>query len=99
MIVVRLGPLSLQRRRESRVAELERIFAADVQLVEVTTVDELVTAVAAHSVSLWRSTPPRLASLTPPSRVLGLSRCSGHSGCGGAITEVRSTRCSRATVS
>ncbi len=46
VIVVRLGPLSLQHRREIRVAELERIFATDVHLVEVATVAELVTAVA-----------------------------------------------------
>ena len=43
--VVRLGPLPLQRRRASRVAELERILGTVVQLVEVFSVAELVTAV------------------------------------------------------
>ncbi len=50
MIIVRLGPLPLQHRREARVAELERVFATEVQLVEVTTVAELVTAVATPGV-------------------------------------------------
>src|ERR1700724_2961469 len=44
-IVVRLGPLPLQRRGPSRVAELERIFGTAVQLIEVFTVAELATAV------------------------------------------------------
>lgn len=97
--VVRLGPLPLQRRREARVAELERIFTTDVHLVEVATVGELVTAVATPTGIAVAIDAARLASLTPPSRLLGLSPCSGHSGCGGAIIGVRSTRCSTATVS
>src|ERR1700730_8536666 len=44
-IVVRLGPLPLQRRGPTRVAELERIFGTAVQLIEVFTVAELATAV------------------------------------------------------
>ena len=48
--VVRLGPLPLQRRRASRVAELERIFGTVVQLVEVFSVGELVTAVGDRDV-------------------------------------------------
>lgn len=43
--VVRLGPLPLQRRRASRVAELERILGTVVQLVEVFSTAQLVTAV------------------------------------------------------
>lgn len=49
-IVVRLGPLPLQHRRASRIAELERIFGTVVQLVEVFTIDDLVTAVRAPEV-------------------------------------------------
>lgn len=39
--VVRLGPVSLQLRRASRIAELERIFERAVEIVEVFTVAEL----------------------------------------------------------
>jgi hypothetical protein len=49
-VVVRLGPLPLQRRSASRVAELERILGAAVQLVEVFTVPDLVIAVGAPGV-------------------------------------------------
>ena len=49
-IVVRLGPLPLQRRRASRVAELERILGGAVELVEVFSVAELVTAVGDRDV-------------------------------------------------
>ena len=49
-IVVRLGPVPLGYRREDRVAELERIFATGVQLVEVFTVAELTSAVATPEV-------------------------------------------------
>ena len=48
--VVRLGPLPLQRRRASRVAELERILGTVVQLVEVFSVAELATAVGDRDV-------------------------------------------------
>lgn len=34
-VIVRLGPLPLRQRRESRIAELERIFATEVELTEV----------------------------------------------------------------
>ena len=44
-IVVRLGPLPLQHRRASRIAELERIFDTVVQLLEVSTLSELISAV------------------------------------------------------
>ena len=46
VVVIRLGPLPLQRRLASRVAELERIFGTEVQLVEVFTVAELAILVA-----------------------------------------------------
>ncbi len=42
--VVRLGPVPLQLRRAARLAELERIFGTDVDLLEVSTAGELVTA-------------------------------------------------------
>ncbi len=44
------GPLPLQRRLASSVAELERIFGTEVQLVEVSTVTELAIAVGAPGV-------------------------------------------------
>lgn len=44
-IVVRLGPLPLRHRRDARITELERIFGAAIDLIEVFTVAELVTAV------------------------------------------------------
>lgn len=50
-IVARLGPLPLGRRRASRVAELERIFATAVEVVEVIDVDRLAGAIAAHDVA------------------------------------------------
>ena len=50
VVVIRLGPLPLQRRLASRVAELERIFGTEVQLVEVFTVAELAIAVGAPGV-------------------------------------------------
>lgn len=40
-IIVRLGPIPLLARRATRVAELERIVAGPVELVEVTSVAEL----------------------------------------------------------
>ncbi len=49
-VVVRLGPLPLQRRSASRVAELERILGTAIQLVEVFTLAELLTAVGAPDV-------------------------------------------------
>ena len=49
-IVVRLGPLPLGQRRESRIAELERIFATDVELSEVVDVAELAAAAATPDV-------------------------------------------------
>ena len=48
--VIRLGPLPLQRRRASRVAELERVLGTVVQLVEVFSVAELVTALGDEGV-------------------------------------------------
>ncbi len=48
--VVRLGPLPLQRRHASRLAEFERILGTVVQLVEVFSVGELVTAVGDRDV-------------------------------------------------
>jgi hypothetical protein len=49
-IVVRLGPVPLQHRRAGRIAELERIFGTTVELVEVSTTAELVTALATPGV-------------------------------------------------
>ncbi|MFN2465997.1 MAG: hypothetical protein ABR598_07010 [Candidatus Dormibacteria bacterium] len=49
-VVVRLGPLPLQRRSASLVVELERIFGTTVTLVEVSTVAELIMALGAPSV-------------------------------------------------
>ncbi len=43
-VVVRIGPLPLGRRREARVAELERILGTAVDLVEVFDVIDLATA-------------------------------------------------------
>ena len=42
-IVVRLGPVPLQHRRTGRIAELERIFERPIDLVEVSTIAELLT--------------------------------------------------------
>jgi hypothetical protein len=50
-IVVRLGPLPLGRRRASRVAELERILATAVEVVEVTDIAELASVVAGRDVA------------------------------------------------
>ncbi len=47
---MRLGPVPLQHRRAARIAELERIFATAVELVEVATMAELVSATAAENV-------------------------------------------------
>ena len=49
-IVVRLGPLPLRHRREARIAELERIFATDIELTEVVNVPELIAAVTTPGV-------------------------------------------------
>lgn len=49
-VVIRLGPLPLQGRSASRVAELERVLGAPVQLVEVFTVPDLVIGVGAPGV-------------------------------------------------
>jgi hypothetical protein len=49
-IVVRLGPLPLQHRRDARITELERIFGTAIDLIEVSTVAELVTAAGAPDV-------------------------------------------------
>jgi hypothetical protein len=62
-IVVRLGPLALQRRRAARIAELERIFGSAVELIEVFTVAELVTVVGTAdvvAVALDASPPEQL---------------------------------------
>ncbi len=48
--VVRLGPVPLQLRRAARITELERIFATEVELLEVSTVAELVSALASLDV-------------------------------------------------
>ena len=62
--VVRLGPLPLQRRRASRVAELERILGTVVQLVEVFSVAELVTAVGGRDVVAVALDAPQPGGLT-----------------------------------
>ena len=49
-IVARLGPLPLQHRRQPRIAELERLFATEIELIEVATVAELVVAVTTPGV-------------------------------------------------
>ena len=72
-VVVRLGPLPLQRRSASRVAELERVLGTNVQLVEVSTVAELiiavgapgVVAVALESSVVWASQRPQTGSRRP----------------------------------
>jgi len=48
--VVRLGPLPLGRRREHRLGELRRIFAADVELVEVFDIAAMAAAIGTHGV-------------------------------------------------
>jgi len=50
-IVVRLGPLPLGRRRASRVAELERILATAVEVIEVIDVTRLASAIAVRKVA------------------------------------------------
>ena len=49
-LVVRLGPVPLQHRRTGRIAELERILERPVELVEVSTTAELVSALATQDV-------------------------------------------------
>ncbi len=63
-IVVRLGPLPLQHRRRTRVAELERILGTAVQLIEVVTVAELITAIRAPDVVAVALDAPRPGELT-----------------------------------
>ena len=48
--VVRLGPIPLQLRRAARIAELERVFGTTVDLLEVSTLAELATALATPGV-------------------------------------------------
>ena len=48
--VVRLGPVPLQLRRASRVAELERVFGTAVELVEVSATAELLGVLATPDV-------------------------------------------------
>lgn len=45
-VVVRIGPLPLGRRREVRVAELERLFGTPVELVEILDIADLAPAIA-----------------------------------------------------
>lgn len=62
--VLRLGPVPLQLRRATRIAELERIFGTGVDLVEVTTAAQLVAALATpgvFGVALDAATPGELA--------------------------------------
>lgn len=66
VIVVRVGPLPLGRRRTTRVRELERIFATAVELVEVFDAVMLVAALELHSVgaiALDASGPENLAAV------------------------------------
>ncbi len=70
-IVVRLGPLPLQHRRASRIAELERIFDTVVQLLEVSTVAELVAAVATPGVIAVALDAPRPGELTAAVEAVG----------------------------
>lgn len=63
-IVVRLGPLPLGRRRPSRVVELERIFPAAVEIVEVFDAAALAAAMEMDdvlAVALDASGPEELA--------------------------------------
>ncbi len=62
--VVRLGPLPLGHRRGSRIAELERILATPVQLVESATLDEFVIAVAGPNVIAVALDAPRPGELS-----------------------------------
>ncbi len=48
--VVRLGPVPLQLRQASRIAELERVFGTAVELVEVSTSAELLGVLASPGV-------------------------------------------------
>src|SRR5437588_12600547 len=50
-IVVRFGAVPLQHRRIGRIAELDRIFGTAVQLVEVFSTAELITALATPEVT------------------------------------------------
>ena len=62
-LVVRLGPLPLGRRRAARVGELERIFAAAVDLMEVVDVAALAATMETHdvlAVALDASAPENL---------------------------------------
>ena len=75
--VVRLGPVPLQLRRVARLAELERIFGTAVELLEVSTAAELVTALAAQAVvgvAVDAAPPGKLAEVIAASRPLPVLR-------------------------
>jgi len=96
-VVVRLGPLPLQRRSASRVAELERILGTIVQLVEVSTVAELILAVGAPGVVAVALDAPQPGRFSEAVVAAGALRCYGRSGDDSATREVRSTKSSTAT--
>lgn len=97
VIVVRVGPLPLGRRRTTRVRELERIFATAVELVEVFDAATLVAALGSHSVGAIALDASGLEDLAPVVAAAGprpsFVRCGGAS----ATAEVRLTSCSTAT--
>ncbi len=75
--VVRLGPVPLQLRRAARKAELEWIFGTPVDLLEVSTVAELVTAVVAPGVigvALDAAPPGELAEAVAAAQPLPVLR-------------------------
>jgi len=90
--VVRLGPLPLQRRHASRLAEFERILGTVVQLVEVFSIGELVTAVGDRNVIAVALDAPQPGGLTEA--VAGRYRCCGPYGttARGEIDEVSTAK-------
>ena len=76
-IVVRLGPLPLGRRLAARTAELERIFGTTVQVVEVGSMAELVTAITQTGpagVALDAAAPGQLAEAVAAAGTLPVLR-------------------------
>lgn len=92
--VVRLGPVPLQLRRASRIAELERIFGTAVELVEVTTAVELLGVLATPGVIGVAIDAAASGELTDAIAAAGRSLCYERCSGGSATPAARSTSCS-----
>src|SRR3712207_5480608 len=95
--VVRLGPVPPQLRRAARLGELERVFRTTVDLLEVSTLAELATALATPGligVAVDAAPPGNSPRRSPPRNP---SQCFGLCGVNTATFGVRSTSCSTAT--